>query len=102
MGKVGRPRKADLYKGRIRAAEDIIADRLPDLIQNLLSLACGVWIEEEDEDGVKRVYQRPPCRQSNEYLINRVMGKVPDKGPADESDLDDAEPNDSDGNTIDP
>lgn len=73
--KGGRPRKADLYGGHIRAAEDKVADRLPELFDNLFALAGGIWIEEEDGEGTRRVYRRPPCRQSNEYLINRIMGK---------------------------
>ena len=73
--KGGRPRKADLYGGHIRAAEDKVADRLPQLIDNLFALADGVTVQEEDENGGTRIYSRPPCRASNEYLINRIMGK---------------------------
>ena len=87
--KVGRPRKEDLYGGHIRAAEDRIADRLPELIDNLFALAAGVWVEEVSPGGEKRVvYQRPPCRQSNEYLLNRIMGRptevIQTHGPDDE------------------
>jgi len=73
--KLGRPRKENLYGGHIRAAEDKVADRLPALIDNLLALADGVWTEETTRDGVRRVYREIPDRASNEYLINRIMGK---------------------------
>ena len=73
--KLGRPRKLDLYAGRIRSAEDQVADRLPQLISNLFQLADGIWVEEKDGDGERRVYSRPPDRQANEYLINRILGK---------------------------
>ena len=74
-GKVGRPRKVELYGNHIRAAEDKIADALPEIIDNLLELARGIWFEETNVDGSKRVYRRAPDRQSNEYLANRLMGK---------------------------
>ncbi len=85
----GRPRKAELYGQHIRAAEDKIADGLPEYVDNLVRLARGVWMEETTKDGKRRVYQEPPDRASNEYLINRIMGKPteiqeisgPDGGP---------------------
>jgi hypothetical protein len=73
--KVGRPRKEDLYGGHIRAAENKIADRLPDLVDNLLTLACGYWYEETTPQGKRTVYTEKPDRASNEYLLNRIMGK---------------------------
>jgi hypothetical protein len=73
--KLGRPRKADLYGSHIKAAEDKIADSLPEFVDNMMRLARGVTVQEEDENGKERVYSKPPCRQSNEYLINRIMGK---------------------------
>lgn len=75
VNKGGRPRKDDIYKGHIRAAEDKVADRLSELFDNLFSLAGGIWMEETTNEGGRRVYSRAPCRQSNEYLINRIMGK---------------------------
>ena len=71
----GRKRKADKYARDINKAEGIIRDRLPDLIGNLMVLADGVKVEREDLDGNTFVYQTPPDRASNEYLINRIMGK---------------------------
>jgi hypothetical protein len=74
-GGPGRPKKADKYKGKIERAEKQIADRLPDLIENLFTLAEGVTVQETDKDGNERIYTRPPDYKANEYLINRIMGK---------------------------
>lgn len=71
----GRPRKSEKYGGHIVAAQDIIADRLPSLLDNMFELAYGVTVQEATPDGGSRIYTRPPCRQSNEYLINRILGK---------------------------
>jgi hypothetical protein len=71
---MGRPRKADQYAGQIASAERIIADRLPSLLVNMMTLADGVTVQEVTLDGL-RVYTRPPDRQANEYLINRILGK---------------------------
>lgn len=75
----GRPRKSDKYAGHIVAAENAIADRLPQYIDNLSRLADGIYREEEDEQGVKYVYSTPPDRAANEYLINRIMGRPIDR-----------------------
>lgn len=87
----GRPRKSEKYGGHILAAEDIIADRLPSLIENMFALADGVTVQEATPDGGVRVYTRPPCRQSNEYLLNRIMGKPTERLEHDFSGLSDAE-----------
>lgn len=48
-------------------------------------LADGVMVEDDvpGEDGEPVRYTKPPDRQANEYLINRVMGKPTDKTEAD-------------------
>lgn len=75
-GGPGRPRKADKFSGAIAKAEKQIADRLPQLIANMLVLADGVFVEETNAvTGEQQVYKRPPDRQANEYLINRILGK---------------------------
>lgn len=71
----GRPRKADTYAGAIAKAEGRIAKSLSRYIENMAALADGIYVEESDKDGVKRIYLRAPDRQANEYLINRIMGK---------------------------
>jgi hypothetical protein len=75
-GGPGRPKKADKYKGKIERAEKQIADRLPDLIDNLFELANGVLVEDVNPvTGETNVYRKPPDYKANEYLINRIMGK---------------------------
>jgi hypothetical protein len=71
----GRKSKSERFLGPIAEAEARIADRLPSLIDNLFVLADGVTVEEPMPNGGVQVYTRAPDRQSNEYLINRIMGK---------------------------
>jgi hypothetical protein len=85
----GRPAKRDKYAGAIAKAEGRIAKNLTRYIENMEALADGVFIEEMTTDGLRIVFKRPPDRQANEYLINRVMGKPterqevsgPERGP---------------------
>ena len=71
----GRKAKRDKHAGAINKAEKRIKDRLPELIDNLFELAEGVEVQERDANGAVKVYSRPPDRQANEYLLNRIMGK---------------------------
>ena len=71
----GRKPKAEKYETAINRAEKRIADRLPELIDNMFRLAEGVTVQEVDEEGGVLVYSKPPDRQANEYLINRILGK---------------------------
>lgn len=83
----GRKRSAvrDLLDAAAVAAERQITDRMPRLIANMFVLADGVMVEEDvpGEDGEPVRYTKPPDRQANEYLINRVMGKPTEKTEAD-------------------
>ena len=71
----GRPRKAVKHAGVVARAEKQIADRLPSLIENMLTLADGFWQEDTDKDGRRIVYKTAPDRAANQYLIDRIMGK---------------------------
>jgi hypothetical protein len=73
----GRKRKSDKFAGQIAKAESRIADRLLDYLDNMEQLAAGIWMDEVDKEGERRLYLRAPDRQANEYLINRIMGKPP-------------------------
>jgi hypothetical protein len=83
----GRKRKAEKFAAPIAKAEKRIADRLPQIIDNLLVLAEGVKFVELDRDGKPlelvegdvATYVTAPDRQANEYLANRIMGKPIDK-----------------------
>ena len=68
----GRKPKAEQFKVPIAKAEKRIADRLPQLIDNMMTLADGVRLV-DDETGA--VYQKPPDFKANAYLIDRIMGK---------------------------
>lgn len=71
----GRPRTADKFAGAIAKADARIAKNLTRYIENMEALADGIYTEEKTPEGSRSVYQRPPDRQANEYLINRIMGK---------------------------
>lgn len=71
----GRPAKADKFAGQIAKAEGRIAKNLVRYIENMEALADGIFTEERTEEGARIVYQRPPDRQANQYLIDRIMGK---------------------------
>lgn len=60
----------------ITKADRRIAKNLVRYIENLERLADGVLVEDVNiVTGDVGVYQKPPDRQANEYLINRIMGK---------------------------
>lgn len=75
----GRKRKSDKFAGQIAKAEKLAADMLAHNIGNMQALANGIFVEEMTIEGARIVYQRPPDRQANEYLINRIMGKPTDR-----------------------
>jgi hypothetical protein len=98
----GRPRKAEKYAGQIAAAEDQIADRLPELLAAQFQLALGGYERVEEEwlparliyvgsgESAVRAYPDLPGdqlvlvkrkssiadadRQAGQYLINRILG----------------------------
>jgi hypothetical protein len=74
-GGPGRPSTKDKFVGAIAKADTRIAKNLSRYIENMEALADGVFVEEMTIVGVRMVYQRPPDRAANEYLINRIMGK---------------------------
>lgn len=59
----------------MRAAEVKIAGSFPAIVDAMLDLALGVYVDEEREDGTIKRYRRAPDRRAAEYLINRIMGK---------------------------
>lgn len=72
----GRKPKAQVFESLITRADKRIAKNLVRYIENLEQLANGVLVEDTNIiTGDKMVYQRPPDRAANEYLINRIMGK---------------------------
>lgn len=99
----GRPKRSDKFAGAIDKAERRIADRLPELIDNMFHLAMGGYERVEEQwapagtlwvgsgDSLRRMYPEVKSdemvlikrtvsvadkdRQANEYLINRILGK---------------------------
>jgi hypothetical protein len=62
-------------RGRARAAKEQIAAKLTDLVNNMIKLADGVKVQKASAKD-DEIFDRPPDRQANEYLIDRVLGKV--------------------------
>jgi hypothetical protein len=106
-GGPGRPSKADKHAGAIAKAEKQIADRLPELVANMLHLANGGYerVDEEwqpaglvfvgsgefarrafpelDPDALVMVKRKTSIadrdRAANQYLIDRILGKPTDR-----------------------
>lgn len=71
----GRPAKADKFGGQVAAAEQLVADRLPFLVEKLFELADGVHREQRLPSGQVRVYRERPDFKACEYLLNRILGR---------------------------
>lgn len=79
-GGPGRPKTSVKHAAPIAKAEKLIADRLPQLIENMFLLADGVLVEEINiVTGMPQVFKEKPDRAANEYLINRILGKPTDR-----------------------
>ena len=64
----------------IDKAELYLAKNLPEMTNLLLELARGVIVMEEDKDtGQPRVYAKPPDFKALSFLVDRVMGKTPQR-----------------------
>lgn len=71
----GRKPTRERFASNVTKAEKRIADRLPDLIDNLFELAEGVTVQEIDGHGNRKVYDRPPDFRAASYLLDRILGK---------------------------
>jgi hypothetical protein len=47
------------------------------LLDAQFDLALGLWYEDKDNDGVKRVYKAKPDGKAIDNLLSRVYGKAP-------------------------
>lgn len=70
----GRKPKDEKFKQPIAKAEKQIADKLPWLIDKMLELADGVYVEKIGVNGTM-VYQQAPDYKALSYLVDRIMGK---------------------------
>ncbi len=66
-------------KDAIERAEMFTARHLPKYLRRLEELAHGIEVEEARADGETVVYAVGPDRQALQYLIERGMGKVPQR-----------------------
>lgn len=66
-------------RGAIRAADLRITRRLPKFLKKLEELAEGVLLVRPNKKGEPVVYTQPPDRAALEYLIDRGMGRTPQR-----------------------
>jgi hypothetical protein len=71
----GRKPKVVRHARMIAKVEKLIADGLPKRIATLEALSDGILCQRETADGPK-VYEVPPDRQANIFLVERIMGKA--------------------------
>lgn len=71
----GRKKKSDKFAGQIKKAENMIADRLPWLIEKAFELAEGVTVQKSTPVGGLVIYQEAPDLGAIKYLADRIMGK---------------------------
>lgn len=55
-----------------------IDEALPSLMDSMIELAMGVFVEIETPTGILRRFERPPNVRALIYLLDRRVGKVPD------------------------
>ncbi len=63
----------------IRRAELYVTQKLPKYLKKLEELANGIVVMKPNKRGVPVVYSVPPDRQALEYLVDRGMGKPPQR-----------------------
>jgi len=56
-----------------------ILGQLRQCLNNLMSLANGIKVAKERGDESPVVYDRPPDRAANEYILNRILGRPPSR-----------------------
>lgn len=72
------PRKIT-RKEAVEKAEAFAARNLPKYLKVLENLAFGIWTEEIIDGEHRMVYQKAPSREAAQYLIDRGMGKAPQR-----------------------
>ena len=68
--------------GRVYTVAEIevkIQARLNRLLELMMELAEGVQVQEPDKEGPPRVYTRVPDKDALKYLMDRGMGRVPER-----------------------
>jgi len=65
-------------KEAMERAELFVAKNLPKYLKKLHELAMGITAVKDTKAGPK-IYMEPPDRQALQYLIDRGLGKIPDR-----------------------
>jgi len=72
---VGAPKKEDKYAEIYRATRDDLHAILTYVPEALMELVKGVWVEQEDKWGRKKVYKKEPNIEAIKVILNRTFGK---------------------------
>lgn len=75
----GRKKKVQLLAGPIERIRGDIEELAPLLGPSLRELVNGVYVEETDSHGTRRIYRQPPNLGAIQTVIDRVLGKVGDR-----------------------
>jgi hypothetical protein len=59
--------------------EKLTDTKLGELLDTLFQLSQGVWYEKVGLDGSVRVYKTVPDKAAGEYLVDRTLGRIPNK-----------------------
>lgn len=77
--RAGAGRKKGLASIKAEEARKYLVDRvageLEEILAGQIALAKGLFYEEVDGDGVKRIYRKLPDPRSAAYLINQAFGR---------------------------
>lgn len=69
-------RRKLLIRNQVIRAEELIAFRLPKLLEKSFELVEGVTVQTTNDKGETKVYERPPDKDMLKYLLDRGMGPV--------------------------
>ena len=74
-----RKRTAISQSTAVKKAELYVSRKLPKYLKKLEELAMGILIMKTDREGNEAVYAQAPDRAALEYLIDRGMGRAPQR-----------------------
>src|SRR3990167_87401 len=57
----------------------VVSSNKEKLIASMLDSATGLYVEETDKNGIRKVYKRAPDSKANAYLMDQTIGKATEK-----------------------
>jgi len=74
-----KPRREISQATAVKKAELYVSRKLPKYIKKLEELAMGIMMVKTDREGNENVYAVGPDRAALEYLVDRGMGRAPQR-----------------------